>query len=215
MYSILINFSCLCIVYFWRSLYLGQWDGEMQVTSVRSVDKGSPALEPRWRRFVGALESHLRPVPKAHTEVCCSRPTRRVRFCRPSPASVVGTSRTPSHLHPQRHRQAVSVFRREVDVMEGRGAAFVPAGSSTFGVPVASSAATAYVCICCQLVGCGKGGRVGCATFASSLLSGQCLIFDDPGLLTQRSVFAMLCLASSRCMCMHFLLWCVAVARMP
>lgn len=29
--------------------------------------------------------------------------------------------------------------------MEGRGTAFVPAGSSAFGVPAASSAATGYV----------------------------------------------------------------------
>lgn len=50
----------------------------------------------------------------------------------------------PGSLCYRRQEESVFAFLPVV-TMEGHGAAFVPAGSSTFGLPVASSAATGYV----------------------------------------------------------------------
>lgn len=98
--------------------------------------------------------------------------------------------------------------------MEGRGAAFVPAGSSAFGVPVASSAATGYVFS--AMDGRTGGVQVGRAGFLLSLplLFGRCHILDDRDRLTRHCTFAALYLVWSVFVHACFV-WCATVARMP
>lgn len=137
----------------------GQWDGEMQVACTPERRRGIPRARAMVEAVCGSLESRLWPVSRtlAAGFAVVDPPTVTPSFA----TAVVGTSNKPLQPPPRPTppARAVPVFCREVDVMEGRGAAFVPAGSSAFGVPVASSAATGYVFFSCALEG--WGGNMG------------------------------------------------------
>lgn len=91
-------------------------------------------------------------------------------------------------------------------------AVLVPAGPFAYGVHMASRlAATGYV-FSASSEGRGREDAGSCLVFASPRLSEQRHLLKGPGLLTRRSGFVVLSLASCHLMCVRVLLWNVAVA---